>query len=1187
MEYKSKIKNQKGAITLYVLISMMFFLVIILGIYFNSSNKIQKQEKEVEKIQKEYEKNNINDIYENKYNEYINAETPTIQVYDGDVLKNQVVGEKVSSKKNVYLSNENVTLKFLSKNTSDKYAYSTTADGEKIKIEGNTLENINITTNGTTMYVYIVDNQGNYSKSYTAITMILVTLKDKTIYVEEGKETKIGEIQGENAGKITFGQIEDNTIIKLEDDTITGLKAGTTTLKAIEERAGATATITVKVVKLELASTSGTMLLGDSKTVKLTGINIGTLSVKINDEEISTVSINNSEMIINAKKAGNTTITITENNVNAQSTYELKVASVVLTPDGGTYTMPTTGNATIKTTVTTVNAEKIEIAWSDNAGQWVNKENNAYLEKTNCTAGTYYLYVKINGEAIYKSKEFIVGENTLETNKIIIKPSTTAWTNGNVTATVTYGSTLTKDKKAGYGTTLANAQSVASTSTSTNLTATVNGYFYAEATDLAGNKITTSLQISNIDKTKPTINYSGNVGASGSPLLVVVAKDELSGINGYQFSTDPNLTANSSGWISITTTTDTMQQTKSDGLTDGTWYAYVKDVAGNISRSNGMLVDKTPPKINYSGNVGGSGSPLLVVVAKDELSGINGYQFSTDPNLTANSSGWISITTTTDTMQQTKSEGVTEGIWYAYVKDAAGNISRSSGIIIDQTKPTISLTANTTATANSVTLTGKSQDTLSGITAYAWTDTAGEPTTWTSITKTNQEITQTITLTANATKYFWTKDGSGNKNVASLTVTNIVAKASITSYTGITVVAGNSGTPALAYTGSPKSKSFSSSNTAIAAINATTGAVTGVAAGTATMTVTLTNYDGTTVSKTCTVTVQTAVAKVGTINYASITNAIASITSGTVTLLVNQTELVTIPTGKTITLALNGKIMTGKITNNGTISVSGGTITRAEGYTIENNGVLTVNATINNTNTNKSTAGSTIKNNKGTLKVTGGSISGSGNYAIYNVSGSTTISAGTITASSTNTIKLDAGTLNISGGTIKTTASNTDTIYTSSTGSANNINISGGTLTATNAVISTDSNTTLNISGGSLTGAVGIYDYEAKSITITGTSTTITSTGNTITGNIKNLVIGTLNNTNYTYPMITSTGGLTIYDDTDGSKLSFKMYSGSLRSKADTRVYVGTNSYTTRTGYTWKKYTNKNTGYTGYHWVAN
>ena len=44
MKYKNEIKSQKGSITLYVLISMMFFLIIILGIYFSSSNKIQKQE---------------------------------------------------------------------------------------------------------------------------------------------------------------------------------------------------------------------------------------------------------------------------------------------------------------------------------------------------------------------------------------------------------------------------------------------------------------------------------------------------------------------------------------------------------------------------------------------------------------------------------------------------------------------------------------------------------------------------------------------------------------------------------------------------------------------------------------------------------------------------------------------------------------------------------------------------------------------------------------------------------------------------------------------------------------------------------------------------------------------------------------------------------------------------------------
>ena len=66
-----KIKQEKGSITLYVLISMFFFIVVVLGIYFNSDSKMQKQNKEIEKIQKEYEKENINDVYEKAYNKYM------------------------------------------------------------------------------------------------------------------------------------------------------------------------------------------------------------------------------------------------------------------------------------------------------------------------------------------------------------------------------------------------------------------------------------------------------------------------------------------------------------------------------------------------------------------------------------------------------------------------------------------------------------------------------------------------------------------------------------------------------------------------------------------------------------------------------------------------------------------------------------------------------------------------------------------------------------------------------------------------------------------------------------------------------------------------------------------------------------------------------------------------------------
>ena len=571
MKLKNKLKNSKGAITLYVLISLSFFYIMVFGIYNSASNKMQKQEKELEKVQEKYESENISDVYEETHNNYISVETPTIRVYDGETLKKEVLGEKVSSKETIYLSNKHVILKFSSKNTTDKYVYSTSPNGEKTKIEGNTLE-MDITTAGTTIYTYIEDLEGNYSKNYTAITMILVTLQDKTIYVEEGKETNIGEIQGENAGKITFEQIADSTIATLEEDKVKGIKAGTTTFIAKEDKAEATATITIKVVKIELEFTTKTMLVGDSTKAKITGINNGILSAKINDKELATVDLKDNEIIITAKKEGNAVITITENNVNAEATCQIKIASIALKPNGGTYTMPTKGEARIETTVTTVNAEKIETTWSDNMEKWDITENNQLVEKTNCKEGTYYLYVRINGEEIYKSKEFIVGENTLAENKITIKPSTTTWTKDNITATVTYGSTLTSNKKAGYGTTLEKAITVASESTSTNLTATENGYFYAEATDVAGNKVTTSLQITKIDRTAPSVENVEikNVNTTGYDVYVYGVQDSGSGVNRVQFPTWTDYNGQDdiqSGW-------QTAEASKGVKQSDGTTWVY-------------------------------------------------------------------------------------------------------------------------------------------------------------------------------------------------------------------------------------------------------------------------------------------------------------------------------------------------------------------------------------------------------------------------------------------------------------------------------------------------------------------------------------------------------------------------------------------------------------------------------------
>ena len=64
------IKNEKGSITLYTIISILFFLIIVSGLYINSSYKVQKQNKEIQKIQKSYEKTDINTVYEEALSNY-------------------------------------------------------------------------------------------------------------------------------------------------------------------------------------------------------------------------------------------------------------------------------------------------------------------------------------------------------------------------------------------------------------------------------------------------------------------------------------------------------------------------------------------------------------------------------------------------------------------------------------------------------------------------------------------------------------------------------------------------------------------------------------------------------------------------------------------------------------------------------------------------------------------------------------------------------------------------------------------------------------------------------------------------------------------------------------------------------------------------------------------------------------
>ena len=77
------------------------------------------------------------------------------------------------------------------------------------------------------------------------------------------------------------------------------------------------------------------------------------------------------------------------------------------------------------------------------------------------------------------------------------------------------------------------------------------------------------------------------------------ASDLGSGISYYQFSTNGNLTSSSSGWTSITNTTKEITQTYSVSSND-TYYFYVKDVAGNVTKESVVItnIDKTAPTVS-------------------------------------------------------------------------------------------------------------------------------------------------------------------------------------------------------------------------------------------------------------------------------------------------------------------------------------------------------------------------------------------------------------------------------------------------------------------------------------------------------------------------------------------------------------------------------------------------------------
>lgn len=444
------------------------------------------------------------------------------------------------------------------------------------------------------------------------------------------------------------------------------------------------------------------------------------------------------------------------------------------------------------------------------------------------------------------------------------------------------------------------------------------------------------------------------------------------------------------------------------------------------------------------------------------------------------------------------------GTMYARLTDgtSVGDTASYKVGNIDKTPPTIGSATATTATGNTQKITASNiADTGgSGLYGYTVNQSTNTPTSWTAST----EKSFSWNVSVNGTYYVWVKDVAGNTTYKSVSVSGIVDKVTSATYSNASVLIGNTVTPKLTYSGRAKSITYSSSNTAIATVNSN-GVVTGKSAGSVTITATITNYDGTTLSKTCTVTVNNGNVKIVStgVHYKDLASAVSAATSGAELQVVQTyTDSSTVSISKNVTINTNGKTLTktssGITINSGyTVTLSGsGTLTTSSAFDlIKNAGTLNVThtGTISQTNTGKYR---TIYNT-GTVNKTGsGTISSVGQNCTIYTSGTLKISSGTVSSKYYTCLDIFGGTTTINGGTVQLTNAQQSrhTMYICNSAQVNissgtiknsisvefshvmqvvdtaKVNISGGTLQCTGSkrnsvVIWAEGNSTVTISG--------------------------------------------------------------------------------------------------------------------------
>lgn len=241
-------------------------------------------------------------------------------------------------------------------------------------------------------------------------------------------------------------------------------------------------------------------------------------------------------------------------------------------------------------------------------------------------------------------------------------------------------------------------------------TSATNGLYQFRAVDKAGN--TSETKTVNLDTINPTCSLFGGTtavssgGATKADYIKATASDNLSGVS--------TIYVKSPGASSYTTYTSGNQLT-----TNGTYYFYCKDNAGNTSATYNITLDNKAPTMTCSQTGFYTTTEYdFTVRASDATSSVTLYY------KTPLMSGYVAASGGTYSVVTTNSDGK----YYFYAQDSVGNVSETKWIELKVAVPTATIERDDNTNHYRITWDGSSTGRLNDnlYTKGTWIETEGE-----------------------------------------------------------------------------------------------------------------------------------------------------------------------------------------------------------------------------------------------------------------------------------------------------------------------------------------------------------------------------------------------------------------------------------------------------------------------------